>query len=101
MWHLCGHSWKSESGRDHRAVSYASEYTLTSDTMLYFGCRSLKSDQYYAEEWEKYRALGASVRVAASRDGTEKVYVQDLIREDRVRLHDWIINKEAHVYICG
>jgi sulfite reductase alpha subunit-like flavoprotein len=61
----------------------------------------LSADQYFAAEWEQYRNLGASVRVAASREGAEKVYVQDLIREDKEKICDWIVKSGGHVYICG
>lgn len=82
--------------------SRESSYELMkADTVLYFGCRSLSSDHYYASEWDRYRQEGARIRVAASRDGPDKVYVQDLIREDGEMLNDCITRKGAYVYICG
>lgn len=74
---------------------------MNTETALYFGCRSLSADHYYASEWEDHRSRGARVRVAASRDGPEKVYVQDLIKEDKVMIQDWLVEKKGHVYICG
>lgn len=70
-------------------------------TSLYFGCRSAKADLYYADEWEIMRKQGARVEVAASRDQDEKIYVQDLIKRDKVLIHDWIENRRGHLYISG
>lgn len=41
------------------------------------------------------------MRLAASRDGKDKVYVQDLIRKDAVMINDWVAKRGAHVYVCG
>jgi sulfite reductase alpha subunit-like flavoprotein len=71
------------------------------NTSLYFGCRSAKADLYYAEEWEKMRTQGARVEVAASRDQEAKIYVQDLIKRDKVLIREWIEERRGHVYISG
>jgi sulfite reductase alpha subunit-like flavoprotein len=71
------------------------------DTSLYFGCRSTQADLYYAVEWESMRKQGARVEVAASRDQTAKIYVQDLIKRDKVLIHDWIEKRRGHLYISG
>lgn len=72
-----------------------------SNTSLYFGCRSVKSDLFYANEWDELRKKGARVEVAASRDQPEKVYVQDLIRRDKELVRDWVEDRRGHVYISG
>jgi sulfite reductase alpha subunit-like flavoprotein len=72
-----------------------------SNTALYFGCRSAKADLYYAEEWEAMRQRGAMIEVAASRDQESKIYVQDLIKRDKVLIQEWIENRRGHVYISG
>jgi sulfite reductase alpha subunit-like flavoprotein len=71
------------------------------DTMLYFGCRSRTADHYFAEEWEAYRKLGVKIRVAVSREGPEKVYVQHLIREDKELIKDWMLDRQGWLYVCG
>jgi sulfite reductase alpha subunit-like flavoprotein len=70
-------------------------------TSLYFGCRSTKADLYYADEWERMRKQGARIEVSASRDQSAKIYVQDLIKLDKVLVHDWIKNRRGHLYISG
>lgn len=71
------------------------------NTALYFGCRSIKSDFFYADEWDSSRKEGARVEIAASRDQVDKVYVQDLIRRDKELVKEWVQDKRGHVYISG
>lgn len=75
----------------------------TSDTVLYFGCRSLSADQYFTSDWQSMRESGAQIRIAASRDGPpdSKVYVQDLIKQDAKQVRDWLLGKQGWVFICG
>jgi len=74
---------------------------LSPGTALYFGCRSVKQDLYFADDWEAHRAAGATVRIAPSRDGENKVYVQDLLRKDAKMVNDWIVHRRGHIYVCG
>lgn len=76
---------------------------------LFYGCRKSTEDFLYKDEWAQYQSeLGDkfSFKVAFSReppfkpDGS-KIYVQDLIWEDREAIADEILNKKAYVYICG
>ena len=78
------------------------------DLRLYYGCRRRQEDFLYSDEWPEYaKELDdkLKLRVSFSRevfkpDGS-KLYVQDLIWEDRETLADAILNKRAYVYICG
>ncbi|KAK4685770.1 hypothetical protein P7C73_g4378, partial [Tremellales sp. Uapishka_1] len=56
---------------------------------------------YYSSEWEQYRKLGVRIRVAASRDQEEKVYVQDLMREDKELVRDWVVGQHGSLFISG
>ena len=75
---------------------------------LYFGCRTSKQDFLYKEEWPEYaKELHGkfTLRTAFSRevykpDGS-KIYVQDLLWEDRETVADAILNGKGYVYICG
>ncbi|TRM58748.1 riboflavin synthase domain-like protein [Schizophyllum amplum] len=73
-----------------RAVIEERLATGAKDNTLYFGCRSAAKDEHYAEEWAAYaRESKLTYRVARSRDGPEgtaRIYVQDLMREDASRL---------------
>ena len=76
---------------------------------LYYGCRKSTEDFLYKEEWPKYgEELKGKfhLRTAFSReppfkpDGS-KIYVQDLLWEDRETVADAILNGKGYVYICG
>jgi len=72
------------------------------DNLLYFGCRSASADYLYREELERYNVEGQlRLRVAFSRDQEEKNYVQDIIPKDGELIHDWIVSRNARVYISG
>ncbi|KAL7424371.1 hypothetical protein Q5752_000053 [Cryptotrichosporon argae] len=76
---------------------------------LFYGCRRADEDFLYRDEWDGYAAeLGGkfAMHTAFSRgpdrkpDGS-KIYVQDLIWEQRATLAPLILDKRAYVYICG
>ncbi|EFI27187.1 cytochrome P450 oxidoreductase [Coprinopsis cinerea okayama7 len=75
---------------------------------LYYGCRRSTEDFLYKDEWDKYieELKGKFVlRTAFSRekfkpDGS-KIYVQDLLWEDRQHIASAILEGKGYVYICG
>lgn len=69
--------------------------------MLFFGCRHPDHDFIYRKELEKMAGDGlVDLHVAFSRHGGERVYVQDLIRQQRADV--WkLIEAGAHIYVCG
>ncbi|CAM9638921.1 unnamed protein product, partial [Ascophyllum nodosum] len=70
--------------------------------VLYFGCRRRDQDYIYKVELEGYKADGTldTLRLAFSREGPSKVYVQHLLREDAAEV--WrLIRGGAYVYVCG
>lgn len=75
---------------------------------LFYGCRKSSEDFLYSDEWPEYsKALGDKFKMetAISRekfkpDGS-KMYVQDLIWENRQALASEILEKKATIYICG
>ncbi|MEM6619564.1 MAG: flavodoxin domain-containing protein, partial [Pseudomonadota bacterium] len=69
--------------------------------MLFFGCRHPKQDYIYQEELEAYAADGlCDLHVAFSRAEKSKVYVQDLIRQERDRVWE-LLEAGARVFVCG
>lgn len=73
------------------------------EAILYYGCRQRSKDFIYSDELETYVKRGAltSLKVAFSRDQTEKIYVQDLMWNDRAHLGELISKQRASVYVCG
>jgi sulfite reductase (NADPH) flavoprotein alpha-component len=69
---------------------------------LFFGHQRRQHDFFYEDEFEAMRKHGALTRLslAWSRDGAEKFYVQDRMREVGRELWRWIADG-AHVYVCG
>lgn len=69
---------------------------------LIFGNRHYRGDFLYHSEWIEYRDQGllSEISLAWSRDGEDKVYVQDKIMENAQQFWDWL-EQGAHVYVCG
>ncbi|CCO34427.1 NADPH-ferrihemoprotein reductase [Rhizoctonia solani AG-1 IB] len=76
---------------------------------LYYGCRDENEDFLYKDEWPEYQSElkgKFTMRNAFSRSGPRKpdgskVYVQDLLWEDRAAISEVINEKRGYVYICG
>jgi sulfite reductase (NADPH) flavoprotein alpha-component len=69
---------------------------------LFFGHRHEATDFFYRDEFEAFLNDGTLTRLSTawSRDGHEKVYVQDRMREAGPELWAWL-RDGAHFYVCG
>ena len=69
---------------------------------LFFGHQRRDYDFFYEDELTGMKAAGVLTRLslAWSRDGDEKFYVQDRMREVGRDLWAWLADG-AHVYVCG
>src|SRR6185312_12236146 len=69
---------------------------------LYFGHQRSDFDFFYEEELKAMRKSGHLTRLtlAWSRDGDEKIYVQNRMRDDGRDLWVWL-ERGAHIYVCG
>ncbi len=69
---------------------------------LFFGHQRRATDFFYEDELSGFQAAGtlAKLSLAWSRDGEDKVYVQDKMREEAADLWTWL-GKGAHFYVCG
>jgi sulfite reductase (NADPH) flavoprotein alpha-component len=69
---------------------------------LFFGHQRMATDFFYADELNEMKERGQLERLtlAWSRDGKEKIYVQDRMRETGAELWQWL-QDGAHFYICG
>ncbi|KAG6854679.1 hypothetical protein C0991_003328 [Blastosporella zonata] len=75
---------------------------------LFYGCRKSTEDFLYAEEWPKYAEElkdKFTMHCAFSRENYKpdgsKIYVQDLLWNDREHVADAILQGKGYVYICG
>ena len=88
-----------------RAVLEARAHIGAENNTLYFGHRASGKDAHYLHEWSALAESGKlTYRATASRDGpegTRRVYVQDLIRQDAKRIWELVHGKGAWVYISG
>lgn len=70
--------------------------------VLFFGCRSKDADYFYRHEWEDLQAkLPLRVFTAFSRDQKQKIYVQDLIKEQSQLVYRLLHDEGGIVYVCG
>jgi sulfite reductase (NADPH) flavoprotein alpha-component len=69
---------------------------------LFFGHQRESCDFFYRDEWDMLTHKGALTRLSTawSRDGAQKTYVQQRIREAGQDLFEWF-EKGAHFYVCG
>ncbi|PIK71912.1 sulfite reductase subunit alpha, partial [Methylobacterium frigidaeris] len=69
---------------------------------LFFGHQRQASDFFYRDELNAMKDEGVLTRLslAWSRDGGEKTYVQDRMRENGRELWRWL-EEGAHFYVCG
>ncbi len=69
---------------------------------LAYGERQREHDFHHREEIEAWLQTGhlQHLDLAFSRDGTQRTYVQDRLREQSERLREWLAEGAA-VYVCG
>lgn len=70
---------------------------------LYFGCRSKSKDFYFEHEWKTLAndKDTLSVYPAFSRDQEQKIYVQDLMKENSKEIYQLVHEGDAHIFIAG
>lgn len=68
------------------------------ETTVIFGCRNKEHDFYFRDEWPQ---LPITFFSAFSRDQEEKVYVQDIIRENQEVLWSMISEQDAAIFVAG
>ncbi|QEW06550.1 flavodoxin domain-containing protein [Nitrincola iocasae] len=68
---------------------------------LFFGEQFSQQDAYFADELTRFQEARILTRLdcAWSREAGE--YVQDRLRLHHLALHEWVVQKGAHVFVCG
>lgn len=69
---------------------------------LFFGHQRSASDFFYGDELNAMKSIGRLQRLtlAWSRDGSDKIYVQNRMRDSASELWTWL-QDGAHFYVCG
>jgi NADPH-ferrihemoprotein reductase len=70
---------------------------------LYFGCKERTEDYIYRDEIADFKSKGLITNVyeAFSREQENKVYVQDLIKQNQHEIKDVLMNKNGQFFMCG
>ncbi|TQL16594.1 sulfite reductase (NADPH) alpha subunit [Zymomonas mobilis] len=70
---------------------------------LFFGNPHFVEDFLYQVEWQRYvkEGLLTHIDLAWSRDQSQKIYVQDKLREKAAEVWRWIKEDGAYLYVCG
>lgn len=71
---------------------------------LFFGCRDMRQDYLFREEWEMMceRGVLQGLHVAASRQNpTEVVYVQHLMEQQWKLISEALLDRAGYLYVCG
>lgn len=72
------------------------------DSALFFGCRNSEADFFFRREWKDLeQEMPLQVFAAFSRDQKNKVYVQDLIKEQAKLVYRLLHEEDGIVYVCG
>jgi sulfite reductase (NADPH) flavoprotein alpha-component len=81
----------------HRAATKAK-----GDAWLFYGHQREATEFFYRSEFEGHLQNGTLTKLSTawSRDGANKVYVQDRMREAGPELWAWL-KRGAHFYVCG
>ena len=74
-------------------------YPSPGPMVLFFGNRNYTADYFFEEEWGKMKDV-LNIFTAFSRDQKEKIYVQDLVKQETPRLREHIL-QNALFTICG
>jgi len=84
-------AWQKQQGMEIGAV------------MLYMGSRHQKEEYLYGEEWEAYRDAGIITHMgcAFSRDQSQKIYIQDRMRQSLAEIRKAYLHEEGAFYLCG
>lgn len=71
------------------------------ENILFFGCRSCEKDFYFRDEWKELQETGCMrLYTAFSRDSDKKIYVQDILKRERLLIADYL-RKESVILIAG
>lgn len=73
------------------------------EVLLYMGSRHQREEYLFGEEWEAYQDAGVITLLgrAFSRDQSQKIYIQDRMRQTLSDIRRSYLEKEGTFYLCG
>jgi sulfite reductase alpha subunit-like flavoprotein len=90
------------NGERTRTSALTPTSNAVKDMVLFFGCRSKEADYFFRDEWhELEQKLPLKVFAAFSRDQKAKIYVQDLLVEQKELIFKLLYESSGIVYVCG
>lgn len=72
----------------------------TGRCLLFFGNRSRDKDFFFKEEWDAISPGKLTVHTAFSRDQREKIYIQNIVRQQARAVAD-MVREDAIFIVCG
>ncbi|KAG7104491.1 NADPH-dependent diflavin oxidoreductase 1 like protein [Verticillium longisporum] len=81
-------------------LRYDDTDSATGRTLLFFGNRSRNKDFFFADEWAAMPSSKLEVHTAFSRDQKEKIYIQDIIRQQAQVVAD-MARENVIFIVCG
>ena len=92
----------SQDTRITNGVPASDSVSNIGKSVLFFGCREKHADYFYREEWEEMKDDWLfEVHPAFSRDQSQKIYVQDLIRDHSKSVFEILHHEGGLIYVCG
>ena len=102
IWERLQWAEEAEPQRDGLSNGVAPYHRSVGEMALFFGCRNKDADYFYRQEWENLKeSLPLQVFTAFSRDQKQKVYVQNLIKEQSSLVYRLLHDLGGIVYVCG
>ncbi|XP_026330054.1 nitric oxide synthase-like protein [Hyposmocoma kahamanoa] len=86
-----------------RALLKSRTHSAAGPVWLFFGCRTKTMDLYREEKEQALKdGVLSKVFLALSREkNIPKMYVQELAEKEGAEIHDLLVNRGAHFYVCG
>ena len=96
--------WAEQTNQSHVSNGSGSfdNESKVGENVLFFGCRNLGADYFFQDEWATIMGrISLQIFTAFSRDQSQKIYVQDLIKEQRDLVFRLLYKCGGILYVCG
>ena len=102
IWERAARAEEAGKTNGHNGSAHLNDSHTGSESVLFFGGRNRSADFFFRDEWERLRGeMNLEVFTAFSRDQKQKIYVQDVIRDQAELVFKLLYKAKGIVYICG